>query len=96
MKPYRFDGTRRSRTSGKKGSFLIVDVGSVSINVVAVNDKNDVVKIYMRTEGKLFRSLRKPWAHVITAADVKINGVGTTGSGKASGAAVLGADVVKA
>jgi predicted CoA-substrate-specific enzyme activase len=83
---------------GKREVFLGVDVGSVSINVVAVNDKNDVIeKIYMRTEGKPIQILKEAMGRMssLLPADVKINGVGTTGSGRHLAAAVLGADVVK-
>ena len=64
---------------GKREVFLGVDVGSVSINVVAVNDKNDVIeKIYMRTEGKPIQILKEAMGRMssLLPADVKINGVG--------------------
>jgi predicted CoA-substrate-specific enzyme activase len=78
--------------------YLGVDVGSVSINVVVIDDQNNVLeKIYMRTEGKPIQILKEAMGHIALRMprSVEIKGVGATGSGRQLGAAVLGADVVK-
>lgn len=81
-----------------KKAFLGVDVGSVSINVVAIDQGNDMLaKIYVRTEGRPIQILKKAIAEMVSLlpADVEIEGIGTTGSGRELAAVVVGADVVK-
>ncbi|NLO81481.1 MAG: 2-hydroxyglutaryl-CoA dehydratase [Clostridiales bacterium] len=82
----------------KSQVYLGVDVGSVSINVVAIDGNGNVLeKIYMRTEGKPIQILKEAVGRMasLLPANVEIKGVGTTGSGRQLAAAVLGADVVK-
>jgi len=81
-----------------KKAFLGVDVGSVSINVVAIDQGNNLLgKIYVRTEGKPIQILKKAMMEMasVLPAHTEIGGIGTTGSGRELAAVVVGADVVK-
>lgn len=80
--------------------FLGVDVGSVSTNFVLLdptrlNQEKVVWKSYLRTQGAPLAALRTGLEQMNHAGDWKIQGVGTTGSGRELAGAVLGADVVK-
>ncbi|AEB77034.1 putative CoA-substrate-specific enzyme activase [Clostridium botulinum BKT015925] len=74
-----------------------VDVGSVSTDIVLLDEKLNVVeKIYLRTKGKPIQVIQEG----IKILQLKykkddIKGVGTTGSGRHIAATLLGADVVK-
>jgi len=81
-----------------KRVFLGVDVGSVSTNLVLLDEKGELVdKIYLRTQGqpiaaiqKGLRQLEASWGDGITVA-----GVGTTGSARHLVSVLIGADIVK-
>lgn len=80
-----------------KGVYLGVDVGSVSTNVVAVDERGNVIySQYVRTNGQPLESvksslkkLREEWG------DISVSGVGTTGSGRQLVGIMVGADIVK-
>ncbi|ABB13715.1 MULTISPECIES: acyl-CoA dehydratase activase [Carboxydothermus] len=81
----------------KKGVFLGIDVGSVSTNLVVINEEKEILEaIYLRTNGRplvaLKEGLRKIYDRI---KEEEILGVGTTGSGRQLAALVLGADTVK-
>ncbi len=77
--------------------YLGIDVGSVSTNLVLMDEAVNIIeKIYLRTKGnpinavkEVIEELRKKYK------DIKINGVGTTGSGRDIAATIIGADIVK-
>lgn len=77
--------------------FLGIDVGSVSTNVVLLDDDGEVKDFcYVRTHGQPIaaiqegiRQVRAPWEHAT------IRGVGTTGSARYLAGVMVGADVVK-
>ncbi|KEI02709.1 2-hydroxyglutaryl-CoA dehydratase [Clostridium botulinum] len=77
--------------------YMGVDVGSVSTDIVLLDEKLDVVeKIYLRTKGKPIQVIQEG----IKILQLKykqddIKGVGTTGSGRHIAGTLLGADVVK-
>lgn len=78
--------------------YLGIDLGSVSINVVLMDDDRRVLnKIYVRTEGKPILVLKRVLNELYETLDrdIVIAGVGTTGSGRNLAAAMVGADVVK-
>ena len=80
------------------GCYLGVDVGSVSTNLALVNEKGGVLeKVYLRTMGNPVRAVQEGFAALAQSMplQVKICGVGTTGSGRELAAVILGADVVK-
>jgi len=88
---------RREEEMGKK-LYLGIDVGSVSINVVTMDEGLvPVEKIYVRTEGKPIQILKKALEDMAASipAGCEIGGVGITGSGRELGAALVGADAVK-
>ncbi len=78
--------------------YLGIDVGSVSTNVVVIDDENKVLhKLYIRTQGQPIKAvqkgLQKVWEEI--GEDLTIMGVGTTGSARNLTALMVGADVVK-
>ena len=80
-----------------KSYFLGVDVGSVSTNIVLLDENNKVIhKKYLRTQGRPIEVLKKGLIDLKNElGDVLIKGVGTTGSGRHLASTILGADIVK-
>lgn len=80
-----------------KRFFLGIDVGSVSTNVVVVDETGAVVvKQYLRTQGQPIRAVKEGLDNIRAQfRDEDIWGVGTTGSGRKLAAVMAGADVVK-
>jgi len=82
----------------KSGYYLGIDLGSVSTNFVVIDeDENVVEKLYLRTGGKPIAALRNGMSILAErlGSSVKINGVGTTGSGRQLASVIVGADVIK-
>lgn len=80
------------------GVFLGIDIGSVSTNLVAIdNDNNILSSLYLRTNGQPVEAsrigLRKLYKEF--NGDIEILGVGTTGSGRQLTGIMVGADVIK-
>ncbi|WP_432407644.1 acyl-CoA dehydratase activase [Wukongibacter sp. M2B1] len=81
-----------------KEIYLGVDVGSVSTNIVVMDsEKNVIDTLYIRTKGKPIEALRIGLRQIKDKLekDVKVSGLGTTGSGRHLAATMLGADIVK-
>lgn len=80
-----------------KEFYLGVDVGSVSTNIVLMDEDNCIVnKKYLRTQGRPIHILQKGLKEIKDEIhDLKIKGVGTTGSGRHLASIILGADIVK-
>ncbi|MFW6022717.1 MAG: acyl-CoA dehydratase activase [Halanaerobiaceae bacterium] len=80
-----------------KYNFLGVDVGSVSTDIALLdNFGNFLDKIYLRTKGQPVTMIKAGLEELKTRyPDIKIGGVGTTGSGRDLAGVMLGADVVK-
>ncbi len=81
-----------------KNSYLGIDVGSVSTNIVLMDDNKEIIaKVYTGTNGNpidaVQRSLKDIKLQVKDQLNVK--GVGTTGSGRSLAAMIVGADIVK-
>ncbi|HBT20484.1 MAG TPA: 2-hydroxyglutaryl-CoA dehydratase [Peptococcaceae bacterium] len=82
-------------------SYMGIDVGSVSTNIVLLDDKGDLIeKLYVRTNGQPINAVQKGLKKIeekikANGWDVEIAGVGTTGSGRKLAAVIVGADVVK-
>ncbi|WP_031515187.1 acyl-CoA dehydratase activase [Desulfofalx alkaliphila] len=78
--------------------YLGIDVGSVSTNIVFINEDNQVLEaIYLRTQGQPIRTVQhglRELAKQLPASTI-IKGVGTTGSARHLTSVVVGADVVK-
>jgi len=82
----------------KKTLSLGIDVGSVSTNMILLDDENNVVKkLYIRTHGRPIDALRKGVAAIGGALDgeAEVCAAGTTGSGRQLAGVIIGADVVK-
>jgi predicted CoA-substrate-specific enzyme activase len=78
-------------------AYLGLDIGSVSTNVVAIDEFGAVIHdVYLRTAGRPIEAVQQGLAEVerIWGSRLKIRGVGTTGSGRELIAEFVGADVV--
>ena len=77
--------------------YLGVDVGSVSTDLALLDSFGNLVeKVYLRTRGKPVEVLKEGLKILEDKyPGLEIDGVGTTGSGRALAGVVLGADVVK-
>ena len=78
--------------------FMGIDVGSVSTNIVFMDENEEVVeKLYIRTQGQPIKVLQeglKIMKKRLLPGD-KVVGVGTTGSGRNLANMIVGADIVK-
>ncbi len=77
---------------------LGIDVGSVSINVVAVDEQNRVLSAqYLRGNGQPLEAVRAGLINLREQMgdDIEIVGVGVTGSGRQLTGVMLGADIVR-
>ena len=78
--------------------YIGIDVGSVSTNLVLVNQNQEVIdKLYLRTRGNPIKVLQDGISMLKDKYDDKIMvlGVGTTGSGRQLASFIVGADIVK-
>ena len=90
--PYSFEG----RALPVK-SFLGIDIGSVSTNLVLIDDAGDVIKeIYLRTQARPIEVVNEGLSMIRDEFGdrVAIHGVGTTGSGRELIGMLVGADMV--
>ncbi len=81
-----------------KELYLGIDVGSVSANVVAIDEAGEVhYSTYIRTNGQPLEAVKKGMKELYASLpeDYLIKGVGTTGSGRQLIGVMLGSDVVK-
>ncbi|MCX8130366.1 MAG: acyl-CoA dehydratase activase [Clostridia bacterium] len=82
----------------ENGHYLGIDVGSVSTNLVVIDEDDKVLeKLYLRTGGQPINALRNGMKMLIERLNVgvKIKGVGTTGSGRQLASVIVGSDIVK-
>ena len=78
-------------------AYLGLDIGSVSTNVVAIDEFGAVIHdVYLRTAGRPIEAVQQGLAEVerLWGSRLRIRGVGTTGSGRELIAEFVGADVV--
>jgi predicted CoA-substrate-specific enzyme activase len=78
-------------------AYLGIDIGSVSTNVVVIDESGAVVHdIYLRTAGRPIEAVQQGLWEVerLWGARLDVRGVGTTGSGRELIAEFVGADVV--
>ncbi|SCY67482.1 acyl-CoA dehydratase activase [Alkaliphilus peptidifermentans] len=81
-----------------KNCYLGIDVGSVSTNVALMDDNNEIIgKVYTATQGKPIDAVQRGLKEIKSQLneDIKVKGVGTTGSGRHLAAMIVGADVIK-
>ncbi len=78
-------------------AYLGIDVGSVSTNIVLLDeDGNLLTKRYLYTSGKPIDAVKRGLAEIAEEfIDIKIKGVGVTGSGRYMIGDFVGADIVK-
>jgi predicted CoA-substrate-specific enzyme activase len=74
-----------------------IDVGSVSTNIVLMDEKNNIhYKKYIRTQGKPIDILKEGIGEIeLEFGEIEILGVGVTGSGRYLANVIVGADIVK-
>lgn len=78
--------------------YLGIDVGSVSTNIVVLNERLEVLKsLYVRTKGQPIITLKHAMQTLNKdmGSQLEILGVGTTGSARYLAGVMVGADVVK-
>jgi predicted CoA-substrate-specific enzyme activase len=78
-------------------AYLGLDIGSVSTNVVAIDESGTVIHdVYLRTAGRPIEAVQEGLSEVerLWGHRLQIRGVGTTGSGRELIAEVVGADAV--
>lgn len=77
--------------------YLGIDIGSVSTNIVFVNDEIEVVDaLYIRTQGKPIQAVQKGLTQLRNDhPEMEVKAVGTTGSGRKLIGVMVGADCVK-
>ena len=85
----------------KSKTYLGIDIGSISTNLVLINEKNQVLSsLYIRTEGNPIKAIQKGLRKLKEQIegeklDVEIAGVGTTGSARYLAGVITGADLIK-
>ncbi len=82
----------------ENGYYLGIDVGSVSTNLVIMDENESLIeKLYIRTGGQPIKALRSGMKTIAgrLGKGTKIKGVGTTGSGRQLASVIIGADIVK-
>jgi predicted CoA-substrate-specific enzyme activase len=78
-------------------AYLGIDIGSVSTNLVLVDDNGDVIKeIYLRTQARPIEVVGSGLHEIRDEVGdkVRIRGVGTTGSGRELVGELIGADTI--
>lgn len=79
--------------------YLGVDIGSVSSNFVLMTEKLEICKkVYLRTQGNPVKAIKEGYEIIKNSMgpdSARIQGVGSTGSGRHLAAVLMGADIVK-
>lgn len=78
--------------------YIGIDVGSVSTNLVGINNQNEVIfSYYARTNGQPLEIIKKSLEELNKSFDnkMKVGGVGTTGSGRQLVGVLVGTDIIK-
>lgn len=78
--------------------YMGIDVGSVSTDIVLIDDHNNVIAdVYIRTSGQPIKAVQEGLRLISEqiSDEVEVSGVGTTGSARDLSAVIVGADVVK-
>ena len=82
----------------ENGYYLGIDVGSVSTNLVVMDEDEKLIdKLYIRTGGQPITALRNGMKTLSDrlGSNIHIRGAGTTGSGRQLAGVIIGADIVK-
>jgi len=86
------------RNDEKITAYLGIDIGSVSTNLALLDQDNNVIhSIYRSTEGRPVEIVKDSLLQILKKSKdhIKIEGVGTTGSGRELIGLLVGADVIK-
>jgi predicted CoA-substrate-specific enzyme activase len=78
-------------------AYMGIDIGSVSTNLVVINDEGEVIKeIYTKTDARPVEVVTKGLSDIHEEIGARINllGVGTTGSGRELIGELTGADII--
>lgn len=78
--------------------YLGIDVGSVSTNIVLMDEREEVLDtLYIRTQGQPISAMQRGLEYIgkRLPAGMEIGGTGTTGSGRHLASIIVGADSVK-
>ncbi len=89
---------RVSAAAALEGAYLGIDIGSISTNLALVDGYGKLLaKRYLMTAGRPIDAVRQGMGEIYAEVgdDVRILGVGTTGSGRYMIADFVGADIVK-
>jgi predicted CoA-substrate-specific enzyme activase len=85
--------------AGPKTGYLGIDVGSVSTNLVILDEHADVVaSIYRRTQGQPIKAVQNGMKELLALLEdkqIEVRAVGATGSARHLTGVIVGADVVK-
>jgi predicted CoA-substrate-specific enzyme activase len=85
-------------TARKTPAYLVLDVGSISTNLVVIDEAERVIaKRYLMTAGRPIEAIRQGLQEIgeEVGALVEIKGVGSTGSGRYLTGDFVGADIVR-
>nr|MBN2277904.1 CoA activase [candidate division Zixibacteria bacterium] len=97
-KHYDITNKKYSREFDNLDVYLGIDIGSLSTNLVLIDqDKNVVARRYLMTEGRPIEAVRRGLAEIGEEVGTRVNilGVGTTGSGRYLIGDFVGADTIK-
>jgi predicted CoA-substrate-specific enzyme activase len=87
-----------STAHGRVDAYLGIDVGSISTNLVVIDERSEVLSSrYLMTAGRPIEAIKRGLKEIgdEIAHSVVIKGVGTTGSGRYLTGDFVGADVIK-
>ncbi|MEW5954015.1 MAG: acyl-CoA dehydratase activase [Bacillota bacterium] len=79
-------------------AYLGIDIGSVSTNIVALDEKSKVIRgLYLRTRGQPVQALLESMRQMVAQlpAGTRIMSAGATGSGRYLAGVIVGADAIK-
>ncbi len=78
-------------------TYLGIDVGSVSTNIIALNEASEVLSSkYIRTNGQPMECIKNAMKEIARdLQNLEVAGVGTTGSGRQLAGIITGADIIK-
>lgn len=82
----------------RNGHFIGIDVGSVSTNLVLIDESDNVIeKLYLRTSGQPINAVKNGISELKSrhCGMIEVLGVGTTGSGRQLAGVIVGADIIK-
>lgn len=81
-----------------KKAFLGIDVGSVSTNLIAIDEQDKILaSLYLRTQGQPIRVIQEGMEKLshLVPDDVEFKAAGTTGSARYLAGVMVGADIIK-